>query len=91
MIKKLVVGSMVFLMVCFLLLGGIFFTLSKSHEGTAIRTGYYSGDTFVPITSGTIGGNSSKMKQLKAWGTGCFILSGLCGFTGIVVKIMYKD
>ena len=91
MSKKMIMGSMIFLMICFLLLSGICFLAAKNHEGTTVHSGYMKGDTFVKINSGSIGRNSVKMEQFETWGAGCLIIAGLFGTTCLLVKIFQKE
>lgn len=90
MSKKMVVYGMLAMTVIFLLLGGICFLSATQYEGTKVSIGYYSGGSVKIIDSGSVGKNSAEKERRNAWGTGCLVMSGICGVTGIFIKIVDK-
>lgn len=87
MSKKLIRNCMLFVAICFLILGGIFKMTAKEHEGTQAITGVMINGEFQSISSGRLGANQEKYETLNTGGNVFLVFAGITGIVGIVMFV----
>lgn len=81
MSRKMIMGGMLTLTVCFLLLGFIYKSTAKKYKGIA---GSMINGKYTELTSGRIGADEEKYESYNLRGNVSFILSGITGAACIV-------
>ena len=84
MSRKMIMGGMLTLTVCFLLLGFIYKSTAKKYKGIAVSTGSMINGKYTELTSGRIGADEEKYESYNLRGNVSFILSGITGAACIV-------
>lgn len=87
MSKKLIRNCMLIVAICCLILGGIFKTAAKGHQGINATTGVMINGEFQAISSGRLGANQDKYETLNMGGNVFFVFAGITGVVGIVMLV----
>ena len=81
--KKLITGGMLFLTICFLLLGIIFKYTADEQSGTSVSVGFKTDNQYTALSSGNIG-ESSTYESFNTAGTLFYVLAGISGVVCVV-------
>lgn len=88
--EKFLRGCMLFVAVCFLLLGFIYKGTADRHQGISVSTGVMIDDQYSEIDSGKIGEDREKYESFHMGGTIFYILAVVTGGVWVILSVKQK-
>ncbi len=88
--KKLIRNCMLIIVICCLMLGGVFKIAAKKQQGMEATAGVMIDGEFQSTSSGRIGANQEKYEMFNMGGNVFFIFAGLTCVIGIAMTVGNK-